>query len=219
MLLQPHQRKKLDDTDDAFFYDYPRLVTHVDSDFIQRLTDLYRQYLQSEDSILDLMSSWVSHLPNEIQFKQVIGHGLNAEELAKNPRLDDFFLQNLNRDLKLPYGDSIFDAVLIAVSVQYLQYPEAIFSEIHRILKPKGVVIVSFSNRMFYQKAIQAWRDSTDSQRVQLVQSYIRSVIGLSTPEVIVHQSPQSPLLSWLGVGGRDPFFALVARREETLPS
>jgi SAM-dependent methyltransferase len=215
-MLQPHQRSKLDDTDDALFYDYPRWVTHVDSGFIQRLTDLYRQYLRPEDCILDLMSSWVSHLPDEILFKQVMGHGLNAEELAKNPRLDDFFLQNLNQDPKLPYSDSTFNAVLIAVSVQYLQYPEAIFSEIHRILKPKGVVIVSFSNRMFYQKAIQAWRDSTDSQRIKLVQSYISSVTGLSTSEVIVDQTPPPPLLSWLGVGGKDPFFALVARREET---
>ncbi len=213
MLLQPHQRTKLDDADDTFFYDYPRFVTHVDTGFIQQLTDLYRQQLQPGFTILDLMSSWVSHLPEEIQFTKVVGHGLNAEELAKNPRFDDFFIQNLNQELQLPQADQTFDAVLIAVSVQYLQYPEAIFSEIHRVLKPSGVVIVSFSNRMFYQKAIQAWRDGTDDQRVQLVQSYMGSVAGLSDPQVISNQTPQSTLLSWMGLGGSDPFFAVVSRR------
>lgn len=213
MLLHPHQRTKLDNTDDTQFYDYPRLVTHVDAGFIQQLTDLYRQYLQPGFTILDLMSSWVSHLPEDISFTQVVGHGLNAEELAKNPRLDNYFVQNLNQDLQLPQGDRSFDAVLIAVSVQYLQYPEAIFSEIHRVLKPNGVVIVSFSNRMFYQKAIQAWREGTDHQRLQLVQSYISSVEGLSSPQIISNHSPQSTLLSWMGLGGGDPFFAVVSQR------
>lgn len=213
MLLQPHQRTKLDDTDDTFFYDSPRYVTHVDAGFIQQLTDLYRQHLQPESCILDLMSSWVSHLPDEIHFGKVVGHGLNAEELAKNPRLNDFFVQNLNQDLKLPSADQTFDAVLIAVSVQYLQYPEAIFSEICRVLKPNGAVIVSFSNRMFYQKAIEVWRDGTEDQRVQLVQSYIRSVEGFSRPEVISNQASASPLLSWMGLGGGDPFFAVIGRR------
>lgn len=210
MLLQPHQRTKLDNADDTLFYDYPRFVTHVDPGFIQQLSDVYREYLQPEFCILDLMSSWVSHLPEEIPFQKVIGHGLNAEELAKNPRLDDFFVQNLNQDLQLPQGDRTLDAVLIAVSVQYLQYPEAIFSEIHRILKPDGVVIVSFSNRMFYQKAIQAWRDGTDNQRLELVQSYIRSVAGLSDPQVISNSAPSS---SFLSLGRDDPFFAVIARR------
>jgi len=216
MLLQPDQRTKLDDTDDTLFYDYPRFVTHVDAGFIQQLTDLYRAHLQPEFLVLDLMSSWVSHLPEEIQFEQVIGHGLNAKELAKNPRLDDFFIQNLNQELKLPQTDCTFDAVLIAVSVQYLQYPEAIFSEIYRVLKPNGVVIVSFSNRMFYQKAIQAWRDGSDNQHLQLVQSYIRAVEGLSDPQVIANQTSQSTFLSRIGLGGGDPFFAVLARRLPT---
>ncbi len=219
MSLQPHQRNKLDDTDDQLFYDYPRFVTHVDDGFIQQLTDLYREHLQSGFTVLDLMSSWVSHLPKDIQFDQVIGHGLNAEELAKNPRFDDFFVQNLNKELQLPQADQTFDAVLIAVSVQYLQYPEAIFSEIHRVLKPGGVVIVSFSNRMFYQKAIQAWREGSDDQRVQLVRSYMGSVEGLSEPHMISNQTPQSTLLSWMGLGGSDPFFAVISRRLPVEPS
>jgi ubiquinone/menaquinone biosynthesis C-methylase UbiE len=159
------------------------------------------------------MSSWVSHLPEEIEFAHVEGHGMNEEELAKNPRLNHYFLQDLNANPKLPQADEDFDVVLIAVSVQYLQYPEAIFSEIHRVLKSEGIAIVSFSNRMFYQKAIAAWRDGTDMSRLELVKRYFRSVPGFSEPEVIARASIMPSFLQMLGMMGADPFYAVIAER------
>ena len=212
-MLRPEQRTKLDDTNDLNFYDYPRLVTHVDDGFIDRLTNLYRERIPPNSRVLDLMSSWVSHLPQEVEFAHVEGHGMNQEELAKNPKLDHYFVQNLNQKPKLPLENADFDAVLITVSIQYLQYPEAVLSEIYRILKPDGIVIISFSNRMFYQKAIAAWRDGTDTDRVNLVQKYFQSVDGFTKPEVIVHQSTLPPILQMMGIGGGDPFYALVARK------
>ena len=214
-MLRPEQRSKLDDTNDLNFYDSPRLVTHVDDSFIERLTSLYRQELEPDSRILDLMSSWVSHLPQDMQFAHVEGHGMNTEELAKNPRLDHYFVQNLNQKPKLPLGESDFDAVLITVSVQYLQYPEAVLSEIYRVLKPNGVVIISFSNRMFYQKAIAAWRDGTDTDRVNLVKQYFKSVDGFTEPKVVVHQPSLPGFLQMLGLAGGDPFYAVVARKIE----
>lgn len=214
-MLRPEQRAKLDDTNDLNFYDYPRLVTHVDEGFIDRLTNLYQQELQPDSRILDLMSSWVSHLPAEMQFAHVEGHGMNEAELAKNPRLDHYFVQNLNQNPKLPLNDADFDAVLIAVSIQYLQYPEAVLSEIYRVLKPNGVVIISFSNRMFYQKAIAAWRDGTDTDRVNLVKKYFQSVDGFTEPQVVVHQPPLPGFLQMLGLAGGDPFYAVLARKAE----
>lgn len=214
MVLHPNQRAKLDTADDTSFYGVPRFVTHVDEGFIQQLTDLYQERLQPNTRILDLMSSWVSHLPDELTFAHVEGHGLNAEELARNSRLDHFFTQDLNRDPKLPLPDQSFDAVLNTVSVQYLQYPEAIFSEIHRILKPGGIAIVSFSNRMFYQKAIQAWRDGSEEERVELVKRYFTSVPGFTTPEVITRVSQIPSFFQMLGVAGGDPFYAAIAYRQ-----
>ena len=213
-MLRPEQRTKLDDTNDLNFYDLPRFVTHVDDGFIDRLTNLYREKIPPQSRILDLMSSWVSHLPDDVEFAHVEGHGMNEEELAKNPQLDSYFVQNLNQQPKLPLTDADFDAVLITVSVQYLQYPEAVLSEIHRVLKPNGIVIISFSNRMFYQKAIAAWRDGTDTDRVNLVRKYFQSVDGFDEPEVIVHQSSLPALLQMMGVGGGDPFYAVVARKQ-----
>ena len=215
MLLRPEQRTKLDETNDLEFYSYPRLVTHVDEGFIDRLTNLYREQLQPNTCILDLMSSWVSHLPEEMEFAHVEGHGLNEEELTKNPRLNHYFVQNLNHNPQLPLADADFDAVLIAVSVQYLQYPEGIFTEIKRILKPGGVVIVSFSNRMFYQKAIAAWRDGTERIRVELVKRYFLSVPGFTTPEVIVRPSTIPTFWQMLGMGSSDPFYAVITRKAE----
>jgi SAM-dependent methyltransferase len=213
MQLRPNQRTKLDDTDDTLFYSFPRLVTHVDEGFIDQLTQLYRDRLKPNTRIFDMMSSWVSHLPEEMEFAHVEGHGMNEEELARNPRLNHYFVQDLNNNPKFPLADADFDAVLNCVSVQYLQYPDAVLSEIHRILKPGGMAIISFSNRMFFQKAIAAWREGTEQSRVELVKGYFKSVPGFSPPEVIARQSAAPNFLQMFGVGGGDPFYAVIAQR------
>ncbi len=219
-MLAASQRQKLDESNDSLFYEHPRFVTHVDERFIEQLTELYQERLTPNSYILDLMSSWVSHLPSEMEFARVEGHGMNAEELAKNPRLNGYFVQNLNENQTLPFEDRTFDAVLNTVSVQYLQQPEAIFAEIYRVLKPGGIAIVSFSNRMFYQKAIAAWRDSSDASHIALVKRYFESVKGFSTPEVIANQPPMTnPLLQMMGFASSDPFYAVIAERMEVLVS
>ena len=220
MLLQANQRTKLDDSDDNFFYAFPRFVTHVDEGFLDKLTNLYRDRLKPHTRILDMMSSWVSHLPEEMEFAHVEGHGMNEEELAKNRQLNHYFIQNLNQDLKFPLPDQDFDAVLNCVSIQYLQYPDAIFYEIYRILKPGGIAIISFSNRMFYQKAISAWRDGSETARVELVKSYFDSVKnangipGFSQVEVVCHKSNVPSFLQMLAMGVGDPFYAVIAYRQ-----
>ena len=212
-MLRPEERTKLDPTKDSDFYAFPRFVTHVDEGFIDRLTALYREILSPNTRILDLMSSWVSHLPEEMEFEHIEGHGMNREELAKNPRLHSYFVQDLNAQPKLPLGDSSFDAVLITVSVQYLQYPEAIFAELYRILRPHGLVVVSFSNRMFYQKAIAAWRDNSDLGRVSLVKSYFKSVAGFREVQAIVRPATTPSFLQMLGIMVADPFYAVIGKR------
>ncbi|CAN6276048.1 unnamed protein product [Urochloa humidicola] len=221
-VLAPEGRAKLDPRPDRDFYAFPRLVTHVDDGFIAALTDLYRERLRPGWDVLDLMSSWVSHLPPEVAFRRVVGHGLNAQELARNPRLDTFFVKDLNKDQELALETGSFDAVLCTVSVQYLQYPEKVFAEIFRVLKPGGVCIVSFSNRMFYEKAIGAWREGTAYSRVQLVTQYFQCVDGFTQPEVVRElpsaggSSPASPLdavMRLFGMAGSDPFYAVISYR------
>jgi len=125
-VLTQEGRTKLNLIQDKEFYAYPRLVTHVDDGFISTLTNLYRERLRPDMEILDLMSSWVSHLPNDVKYKRVVGHGMNAQELAKNPRLDYFVIKDLNKDQQFEFESCTFDAVLCTVSVQYLQQPEKV---------------------------------------------------------------------------------------------
>jgi len=211
-VLTPTQREKQNPRADAQFYSQPRLVQHVDEHFRERLTDLYRERLEAGDEVLDLMSSWVSHLPDDMSFDRVVGHGMNEEELAANERLDRYFLQDLNDTQALPLDDGAFDAVLCAVSVQYLQYPEQVFAELGRILRPGGIAIVSFSNRMFAQKAIQAWRASSGRERLGLVEQYLEAAGAFGAADLISESPLVPPTQRFLG-GAPDPFYAVCARR------
>jgi SAM-dependent methyltransferase len=139
---------------------------------------------------------------------------MNEKELSANDCLTDYFLQDLNKTQALPLGDGAFDAALCAVSVQYLQYPERVFSEIGRALRPGGVVIVSFSNRMFAQKAIQAWRGATGQERLQLVARYLGTVGTFGETQMVKERPLVPPPQRVLG-GAPDPFYAVWARRED----
>jgi SAM-dependent methyltransferase len=198
-VLADGERRKFDDGDDGAFYDQPRFVQHADEAFRDRLTALYDSELTDGDRVLDLMGSWVSHLPDGEY--QVQGHGLNAAELAANDRYDDWLVQDLNAEPSLPFEDGAFDAVLNAVSVQYLQQAEAVFAEVSRVLRPGGVVVVSFSNRMFPTKAIRAWRERDLDERAALVRSYLSATGRFDEPRVVRE------------VGAGDPLYAVVAHR------
>ena len=91
-VLEDSQRFKLDSSDDAIFYNEPRFVHHLDAGFRARLTTLYRERIPPCAQVLDLMSSWVSHLPDDVSYDKVTGHGLNRDELKANPRLDQHWV-------------------------------------------------------------------------------------------------------------------------------
>jgi SAM-dependent methyltransferase len=164
---------KLDDEDDEVFYEPPRLVCHIDEGAIAALTGFYRNILPPNGVLLDLMSSWVSHLPPDIGYKEVIGHGMNAAELVANPRLNRWFIQNLNRETSLPLGDASLDAAMICVSIQYLQRPIVVLREIARVLRPGAPLVISFSNRCFWTKAVAIWRALDDDGHAHLVERYL----------------------------------------------
>jgi hypothetical protein len=165
---------RIDAEDDEYFYEPQRLVFHIDDGAVAALTEFYRTALPPGGIVLDLMSSWVSHLPPEIEYAEVIGHGMNAEELAANPRLNRWFVQNLNRDPRLPLPDGGADAVTICVSVQYLQHPVEAMREALRVLQPGGLIAISFSNRCFWTKAVAVWRGLDDAGHGRLVELYLK---------------------------------------------
>ena len=201
--LPPGAFAKLDAEEDEIFYEPARLVCHIDDGAIAALTEFYREGLPAGGVLLDLMSSWVSHLPPEIHYAEVIGHGMNAEELAANPRLSRWFVQNFNRDPTLPLADDSVDAAMICVSIQYLQRPVEVLHEVARVLRPGGPVVIGFSNRCFWTKAVAVWRALDDDGHAKLVEHYLRHA-GFT--DIETHR-----LAEWVE-DVSDPMIAVVGR-------
>jgi len=178
---------------------------HIDDHAIAAVRQLFRDLVPPDSVVLDLMSSWRSHWPQGHHKKRMVGLGLNAEEMEDNPDLDEYLVHDVNRDPVLPFEDETIDAVVITVSAQYLTQPVETFQEINRILKPGGVLIVTFSNRMFPTKAVRIWRMSSDEGRLEIVASYMKEAgnfenirSGFVNPE----QSPPA-----------DPIFSVVSNK------
>jgi len=163
--------RRFDEDDDSAFYSFPRRVVHIDDGAIVALTRLYAVLVPAGGHVLDLMSSWRSHFPASFG-GAAIGLGLNAVEMAENPQLASAVVHDLNREPGLPFADATFDAVVCAVSVQYLTRPLDVFREVRRVLRPGAPFVVSFSNRCFPDKAISIWRVTDDQQHVDVVTAY-----------------------------------------------
>ena len=202
--LPPGSFRKADPAPDAAFYAAPRFVAHIDDGAIAAVTALYREAFPTGGTVLDLMSSWVSHLPEDAAYAEVIGLGMNARELAANPRLDRWLVQDLNADPALPLDDDSVDAVGLCVSIQYLQRPVEVLREVWRVLRPGGVLAVTFSNRCFPTKAVAIWQALTGPEQGELVALYLRRA-GL------VEVQPRELLPP--GQRGRDPLWAVTGRK------
>ena len=191
-----------DESADALFYAAPRLVTHVDDATIAALTDVYREFVPAGSRVLDLQSSWVSHLPDEVAYAHVAGQGMNALELQQNPRLGQQVVQDLNQEPELPFDDETFDVALNAFSMQYLVRPVEVLQSVRRVLRPGGVHLVALSHRMFPTKAIAVWPVLEMADRACWVGVYFRLAGGWSEPALL----DRSPV-------GADPLWVVLAHR------
>lgn len=206
----PNYFLRVDNSPDENFYHPPRLVVHIDDRAIATLGRILAELLPETGHILDLMSSWRSHLPQTIKPTAVTGLGMNAAEMADNPQLDDFHIHNLNQNPQLPFADGAFDAVICTVSVQYLTQPVAVFGEVYRVLQPGGVFIVSFSNRCFQQKAVAIWLSTDDEAHLELVSRYFLDSAPWSDVQLARHPSVvENGLLT-------DPLYAVWAYKPAT---
>jgi SAM-dependent methyltransferase len=202
-LLPPTAYTRDDESPDARFYDLPRKVVHIDEDAIAALGRLYAEVLPAGGRLLDLMSSWRSHLPAALRAAEVVGLGLNAEEMADNPQLTSHVVHDLNREPRLPFGDQTFDGATCAVSIQYVLHPLHVLREVRRVLRPGAPFVVSFSNRCFPTKAVAVWLDTTDEQHLALVRTYFEAAGGFAD----VRAEDRST------GGDANPLYAVWARR------
>eukprot|EP00927_Polykrikos_kofoidii_P001785 TRINITY_DN10696_c0_g1_i1.p1 TRINITY_DN10696_c0_g1~~TRINITY_DN10696_c0_g1_i1.p1 ORF type:complete len:1037 (+),score=82.84 TRINITY_DN10696_c0_g1_i1:67-3177(+) len=179
---KPEDFSRLDESDDSIMYQQARIgVQHIDHSASQALETTYRRIFSTAPcanfAALDLCSSWTSHYPRDIVHEALIDvHGINMEELLANDLASTRTVGNLNIDPKLNYKDEQFHFVTMALSVDYLTQPREVFQEIHRVLKPGGVAVISFSNRCFETKAVKLWLDSVDEglSLVNVVKDYFR---------------------------------------------
>jgi hypothetical protein len=192
-----------DQRDDADFYGSPRFVTHIDDAAIGNVSALYDELGVPDGRVLDLMSSWVSHLSRKPDGGLVV-LGMNPAELSANPFADDVVLQDLNRRPTLPFADASFDAVTCCVSIDYLIRPVEVLAEAARVLRTGGVVVCTFSNRCFPSKAIRGWLAADDEEHVSIARAYLEQAGGYG-PVTGELRSPRT--------ARSDPLYGVWARR------
>lgn len=195
--------RRQDERDDSTFYTMPRKVVHVDDNAISAIRAVYDEVLPQSGRILDLMSSWRSHLPANRQFDTVVGLGMNAAEMSDNPQLSDHLVFDLNRNNTLPFDDNHFDGVVCAVSVQYMTQPVATFAEVNRVLRPGAPFVLTFSNRCFPTKAVDVWLRMNSQGHCELVRTYFELAGNYEHVKTVAHEGSRSILTH------RDPLFAL----------
>jgi len=199
-----------DEADDANFYAMPRMVVHLDEKAIALVKDIARRHMPPMQAcVLDLMSSFRSHLPEERPYREIIGLGMNASEMQANPQLTRFVVHDLNKFPQLPFNAGYFDAVVNTASVQYLTRPVEVFREVARVLRPGGVSIVTFSDRMFPTKAVRVWREGDDDDHIVLVQEYYRLAGGFRNVQTERYPGGSS---SWFR-SAQDPLYAVIGTR------
>ena len=194
--LPAHWFERVDTSADEHFYAQPRLVTHIDDATIEQLTNYYRAFIPTGADVLDLMSSWISHLPDDLQLGCVSGLGMNAEELKHNEKLSDWCVHNLNTHPDLPYPEASFDRILLAVSIQYLVQPIAVMASARQVLKAGGQICIAMSHRLFPTKAIAAFQHMAPQDRIRLVMAYLTAA-GFVDIEFIDRSPPNADPL-WL---------------------
>lgn len=191
---------RLDETADEVFYKIPRFVTHIDNGAINAVTELYRKRLPANSIVLDLMSSWVSHYPEDMDFKRIVGLGMNARELARNKQLDEWLVHDLNQQAELPFKENEYDACTICVSIDYLIKPVMVLKEIGRVLKKNAPLIITYSNRVFEEKVTKAWLSLSEHDRKYLIRTYLLAS-GVFADIEFIDCSPATG----------DPLYAIIA--------
>ena len=197
--------QRQDESVDSEFYAMPRLVVHIDDQAIAAVSRLFRNLILPNSVVLDLMSSWRSHWPEGHPKARMTGLGLNATEMGDNPDLDGYIVHDVNLDPVLPFENESFDAVVITVSAQYLTQPVETFGQVDRVLRPGGVFIVTFSNRMFPTKAVRIWRESSDKGRADLISTYMEAAGNFTEIKAGFVNPDDSP--------PSDPLFAVTCKQ------
>jgi len=183
------------------------VIEDVDAAALAAITDIYREIMPEGGAILDVMSSWVSHLPPEIDYRRVVGVGVDACVLAENPFLDEWRVQDLNRSPTLPFANGEFDGAAICGAIQHLTRPAEVIREVGRVLRPGAPLVVTFSQRCLATKAIACWCLLDDTAQLCLVARHFVEA-GNWTDIRCIDRTPPS---------GGVPLYAVIASSRGTV--
>lgn len=223
--------RRVDETSDNTFYSDSRFVTHIDGNATMLLGQYYSQALPRTGRILDLCSSWISHLPKELEAAasktadqgdvslEVVGLGMNNAELNKNPILGKRVLQDLNTNPEVPKDIAPLDATTCVVSIDYLTKPVPVLSSILKLTKPGGKVHLVISNRCFPTKVIRRWLRISEEERLQMVGDYLwfagwRNIEILTLNDGEQALSEQQGIMAWFS-GRTDPIWVVKGTKVE----
>ncbi len=215
-IFNPHSFERDDETDDQEFYKFLRMIDHLDSIALETVTEVIKNLIiEDRPVILDLMAGWNSHISLRVNPLKLVELGLYEEELNANKTLGEYIIHDINKDPTLPFNSNSFDVVLNTLSVQYITRPLELFKEVGRMLKPKGLFLVIFSNRMFYPKAVRPWKESSEEERIILVDEYFKASGLFEATQVFVSRFKPRPKDDKYAALCRysDPVYAFYAQR------
>ncbi len=200
---------RIDDSPDPVFYESDRFVTHIDDRAVAAVGRLYRQLgidgAGPARSVLDFMSSWVSHFVEAPP--ELVVLGMNEAELRANRQASAFLVHDLNTSAAMPFPDDRFDAATCCVSIDYLVRPIDVLREVARVVRPGGTVVCTFSNRCFPTKAVRGWLAISEAERCHVVGQYFR--------HAGCYHEPQAVLCTPANTYG-DPLYAVWAMVRES---
>lgn len=223
VVFKPGDFRRLDESDDSVFYSTTRFVEHIDDNAVKALAQYHREMItslykerQHPLQVLDLASSWTSHIPTDLvgsglPVSKVVGIGMNSVEMKANPLLlgdNASFVIDLNK----PSGpkailnslqETKFDIALLQLSIDYLIRPVEVLSMVSKVMRPNSPLIITFSNRIFIDKAVSIWTGKDDVDHCDTVGTYMKESQGYMMPpsaKVLVQRDK-----------GKDPLYAVTA--------
>ncbi|ESZ94126.1 hypothetical protein SBOR_5480 [Sclerotinia borealis F-4128] len=200
----PVDFRRQDESPDTEWYSQPRFVQHLDDGAISVLKHYYSRRITPQSHVLDICSSWVSHLPSTLKPNVMVGIGLNEAELKQNEHLTKYVVKDLNIDPKFEgIDDATMDVVMCNVSVDYLTQPIRVFEEMRRVLKEGGTAHMALSYRCFPTKVVRKWLQMDDAEKRRWVGGYFWASGGWENVQEVV-----------LKEGGyEDPMFVVRGRK------
>lgn len=166
--------------------------TEIEDEAASSLTNHYSFYLKDNMSVLEFGAAENSYLPEALNLEHHVGVGANQKLMNLNPSLTESFVVDLNNvdeergidsDELKKLGAEKFDVIIMANTIDFLSSPREVFKSAWALLKPGGLMIVSFTNREAYSQKFgraqnKMWEDRNDDQHMWICGSFFQFSAG-----------------------------------------